>query len=310
MIWTGCPRPIRTCWARAAVRSRRSAATSVRPGWSRSSAMAASPLSGSLGSMSLTRLGAVSYLNARPLVYGLELKSSQFALRFDAPSKCASLLHEQAIDLGMIPSIEFLRGRDDYRIVPDLGITSDGPVASVALFCRTPVESVRSIAADTSSRTSNALLRILCVERFGIDPEFVPMAPDVDAMLGRCDAALIIGDPALFLDAEARQLRKIDLGQEWTSMTGLPFVWAFWAGRVSAVPADRIVALQEARNHGVADSDRIADEYCGAARSALCRAYLKDNIQYVLGDRQYEGLRLFYELARAHELVDQTRPIA
>jgi chorismate dehydratase len=260
--------------------------------------------------MSLTRLGAVAYLNARPLVYGLELKSAQFALRFDAPSKCASLLHEQAIDLGMIPSIEFLRGHDPYRIVPDLGITSDGPVASVALFCRTPVESVRTIAADTSSRTSNALLRILCVERFGIDPEFVPMAPDVDAMLGRCDAALIIGDPALFLDAEARQLRKIDLGQEWTSMTGLPFVWAFWAGRVSTVPPDRIVALQEARNHGVADSDRIADEYCGAARSALCRAYLKDNIQYVLGDRQHEGLRQFYELARAHELVEETRQIA
>src|SRR3954469_19936216 len=246
MIWTGCPRPIRTCWARAGVRSRRSAATFVRPGWSRSSVMADSPPSGSLGSMSLTRLGAVAYLNARPLVFRLELKTSDFALRFDAPSKCAALLHEHAIDLGMIPSIEFLRGHEAYRIVPDLGITSDGPVASVALFCRTPLSAVRTIAADTSSRTSNALLRILCVERFGLDPEFVPMAPDATAMLDRCDAALIIGDPALFLDPEAQEVQKVDLGAEWTAMTGLPFVWAFWAGRPGALTPERLGELREA----------------------------------------------------------------
>src|SRR6478609_8667872 len=181
--------------------------------------------------MSVIRLGAVAYLNARPLVYGLELRTSQFALRFDAPSKCAALLHENAIDVGMIPSIEFLRGHESYRIAPDLGITSDGEVVSVALFCRTPLEDVQTIAADTSSRTSNALLRILCYERFGIDPELIPMAPEPAKMLERCDAALLSGDPALFLDHAAAGLRKVDLGDEWTSMTGLPFVWAFWAGR-------------------------------------------------------------------------------
>src|SRR5215216_2041824 len=108
--------------------------------------------------MSLIRLGAVSYLNARPLVYGLELKTSLFSLRFDAPSKCASLLHENAIDAGMIPSIEYLRGHEAYQLAPGLAITSDGPVASVALFCRVPVEAVRTIAADTCSRTSTTLL--------------------------------------------------------------------------------------------------------------------------------------------------------
>ncbi len=260
--------------------------------------------------MSLTRLGAVAYLNARPLVYGLELKSSDFALRFDAPSKCAALLHEHAIDLGMIPSVEFLRGHEAYRIVPNLGITSNGPVASVALFCRTPLSAVRTIAADTSSRTSNALLRILCVERFGLDPEFVPMAPDATAMLDRCDAALIIGDPALFLDPEAQDVQKVDLGAEWTAMTGLPFVWAFWAGRPGALTPARLTMLQEARNAGIAASDRIADDYCGADRSALCRGYLKDNIRYVLGEPEQAGLRRFYELAKAHEVVEETRPVA
>ena len=260
--------------------------------------------------MSLIRLGAVAYLNARPLVYGLELKTTLFSLRFDAPSKCAALLHENAIDLGMIPSIEYLRGHEAYRIVPGLAITSAGPVASVALFCRTPLEQVRTIAADTSSRTSNALLRILCVERFGIDPELVPMAPDAEALLRRCDAALLIGDAALYLDADAAGTRKIDLGDEWNDMTGLPFVWAFWAGRPGMVAGPALDALQAARDAGVSASDRIADDYCGPARAALGRAYLRENIQYALGDRELAGLRRFYELAHAHEVVGALRPIS
>lgn len=260
--------------------------------------------------MPVIRIGAVAYLNARPLVYGLELRTSLFALRFDVPSKCASLLHENAIDVGMIPSIEYLRGHEAYRIVPELGIISDGRVASVALFCRTPLEAVRTIAADTSSRTSNALLRILCAERFGIDPVFVPMPPDPVAMLERCDAALIIGDPALYLDAAGAGVRKVDLGEEWTSMTGLPFVWAVWAGRPGALPAHAVQALIDARDAGVADADRIATEYCGPAHAALGRAYLRDNMRYQLGEREQAGLRRYYELAHAHELVEATKPIA
>jgi chorismate dehydratase len=259
--------------------------------------------------MSVTRLGAVAYLNARPLVYGLELKTTMFSLRFDAPSKCASLLHENAIDLGMIPSIEYLRGHEPYLIAPGLAITSDGPVKSVALFCRAPLEAVRTIAADTSSRTSNVLLRILCSERFGIDPELVPMPPDVSAMLQRCDAALIIGDPALYLDGNS-ELRKIDLGEEWTTMTGLPFVWAFWAGRAGTLSKDRAGALAAARDAGVAASDRIADEYCGPEHARLGRAYLRENIRYCLGEREQAGLLHFYELAMDYELVESLRPVA
>src|SRR5262245_28386240 len=162
------------------------------------------------------RLGAVDYLNARPLVYGLELASDLFALRFDVPSKCASLLHEGAIDIGMIPSIEYLRGSSAYVIVDGMGIISDGPVASVALFSIKPLDQIQSIALDTSSRTSSGLLRVLCREEFGIDPEFAPMPPDIAAMMTFCDAALLIGDPALYLDAAAHGLTKIDLGERWT----------------------------------------------------------------------------------------------
>jgi chorismate dehydratase len=256
--------------------------------------------------MTPIRLGAVDYLNARPLVYGIEKRSDLFDLRFDPPSRCAVLLHEGSIDVGMIPAIEYCRG-PEYRIVPGMAITSNRTVASVALFSKVPVARVRSIAADTSSRTSNALLRILCAERFGISPEFTPMAPDADAMLAEHDAALIIGDPALYLDPVARGVEKIDLGEAWTDMTGLPFVWAFWAGRPGIVSPEAVTALAEARDAGVAAGAEIADAYCGAERAALGRAYLRDNIQYDFGARQIEGLTHYYRLAARHGLIDEAR---
>ena len=257
--------------------------------------------------MPLIRLGAVAYLNARPLVYGLELKTDLFSLRFDVPSRCAALLHEGSIDVGMIPSIEYVRGREAYRIVPGCGITSSGDVASVALFSTKPVGQIRSIAADTSSRTSNGLLHVLCAEAFGIDPKFVPMPPRVDEMLVQCDAALLIGDPALFLDHAARGLLKIDLGAEWVKLTGLPFVWAFWAGRPGVLSPAAVEALFAAKDGGVAASDQVAAAYCVPEHTALGQAYLRENIQYTLGDHEVAGVRRYYQLAEKHGVVDAIR---
>jgi chorismate dehydratase len=257
--------------------------------------------------MSVIRLGAVDYLNARPLVFGLELKNDLFSLRFDVPSKCAALLHEGSIDIGMIPSIENLRGPSPYLIVPGMGIVSDGAVASVALFSRAPVESARTIALDTSSRTSSGLVRVLCREVFGIDPQFEPMPPAIDAMLDRCDAALLIGDPALYLDHQAAGLRKTDLGDCWARLTGLPFVWAFWAGRPGVLTQPALSALTRARDEGVAASDSIAEAYCGPGRTPLGRAYLSENIRYTLDDRAVDGLTMYYELADKHGVVDAMR---
>ena len=147
------------------------------------------------------RLGAVSYLNTKPLVYGLEADPG-FAIRFDVPAKCAELLHAGEVDLGLIPAIEYLNG--DYAIVPGVSIASDGPVATVAVFTRTPIARVRSVALDVSSRTSVALTRILCTKHWRIAPAFVPADPDLEAMLARADAALVIGDPAFDIDPAAR----------------------------------------------------------------------------------------------------------
>jgi chorismate dehydratase len=252
------------------------------------------------------RLGTVGYLNARPLVFGLD-RSPRFEVRFDLPSRCAALLHEGAIDVGLIPSIEYLRGPAGdghrYHIVPGLAIASRGPVASVALYTRRPIADVRSIAMDTSSRTSVALVRVLCARRFGIQPSIEARGPDLNGMLERCDAALLIGDNALLVDHGARgDVEKIDLGEVWTAMTGLPFVYAFWAGRSGALTSDDVRALQEARDAGVQHPDEIARDYFRDAPDALHRQaigarYLRDNISYDLGETERAGLELFYRYA-------------
>ena len=122
------------------------------------------------------RLGAVSYLNVRPLVHGLDARPDLVSIRFDVPSRCAGLLDEGAIDLGMVPSITHLNRPGD-RIVPGVCIGSDGPVASVAIFTRRPIRQVRTLALDTSSRTSAALTRVLCARRFDVAPTFLPHSP-------------------------------------------------------------------------------------------------------------------------------------
>lgn len=243
------------------------------------------------------RLGAVSYLNTRPLVYDLDRDRGRFEVRFDVPSKCAELLHADAVDLGLIPSIEY--PGHDYVIVPGVSIASDGPVASVALFSKVPVEQIRSIALDSSSRTSIALLRVLCTKRFGIQPRLVSMAPDVAGMLTGCDAALIIGDNALFLDHDAMGLEKIDLGEAWVGMTGLPFVYAFWAGRPGILAAGDVAALQQARDRGCSATATIGRQMFpdDAAKAERADKYLRENVKFGLAEPEIAGLRRFYELA-------------
>ena len=260
------------------------------------------------------RIGAVGYLNARPLVYGLD-RQPRFHLRYDVPSECARLLHAGAIDLGLIPSIEYLRG-GPYAIVPDLAIASDGPVASVAIFTTRPIADVRSIALDTSSRTSVALVRVLCARLFKIDPVLESRGPDLEDMLSRCDAALIIGDKALFQEpargaSSTRAIEKIDLGESWRQLTGLPFVYAFWAGPPQALSPGDVATLVKARDEGVERPEALAAEYLEDAPrwQPLGAEHLRDNIKYYLGEREREGLELFYRFAAEAGVVERTQPL-
>jgi chorismate dehydratase len=247
----------------------------------------------------IVRLGAVGYLNARPLVYRLD-RSPNFSLRFDVPSRCADLLHAGDIDAGLIPSIEYLRG-GPLAIVPDLAIASRGPVTSVMLYTTRPIEQVRSIAMDTSSRTSVALVRVLCAKLFQIDPVFEPLGPNLGAMLSRHDAALLIGDAALFQSTSDHEppISVIDLGEAWLRLTGLPFVYAFWAGKPGVLTPAHVKELQVTRDRGLAEAETVAREYLKDApeRQALGARYLRDNIKYHFGDDERAGLELFYRYA-------------
>jgi chorismate dehydratase len=252
------------------------------------------------------RLGAVEYLNARPLVYGLD-GSPRFDLRFDVPSRCATLLHEGQIDVGLIPSIEYMRTPGPgYAIVPGVAIVSRGPVASVAIYTSKPVEQIGSLALDTSSRTSVALARVLCAKVFGIRPAFEPQAPDLERMLRAADAALIIGDNALFLDPPA--VRKIDLGEVWTRTTGLPFVYAFWAGRPDALTPADVRTLQEAKAAGVERVSEVAAAYFAGSprRQEVGTRYLRDNIKYDFGADERAGLELFYRYAAETGVIERS----
>lgn len=259
--------------------------------------------------MSPVRLGAVSYLNTKPLVEGLEQRPDLFSLRFDVPAQCAALLHEGRVDLGLIPAIEYLRG--DYRMVPGVAIGSNGPIASVAIFSHVPVDKISTLALDISSRTSVALTRVLCAARWGIAPKLTPAEPDIRAMLARADAALIIGDPALDLNPAAHNVTKIDLGSEWHAMTGLPFVYAMWTGRAGVLSPEHVEEVNRARDRGVAALESIADRYANdhpVRRDQVLR-YLRDNLKYAFGEPEIAGLRRFHELAVQYGLAPAMREL-
>lgn len=253
----------------------------------------------------VVRLGAVSYLNVEPLLAGLDT-DTRFELVREIPSRIADALHGGTIDLGTIPSIEYANG--DYAIVKGIGIASRGAVRSVCLYHRRPVTSIRSVALDVSSRTSVALLRVLLAAKGVTAYHTVTVAPDVDAMLQRADAALVIGDTALAYRGDAEVL---DFGIAWKELTGLPFVYAFWAGRPGAVTGGQLAGLGGAAARGLVEIPAIAARYNGMAglEAKVKEAYLRDNIRFRLGDEEYAGLLEFYGRARAVGVIRQVPPL-
>jgi chorismate dehydratase len=254
------------------------------------------------------RLGAVGYLNARPLTWALDRAPDRWHIRYDVPAVCSALLRSREVDLGLVPSFDYLEG-EDYRVVPGVGIGSYGPVASVALFTRVPIEDIRRIALDSSSRTSVALVKVLCHYRFHITPEFVPHSPELGEMTRRADAALLIGDPALEADYESLGLRKLDLGAEWTDMTSLPFVYATWTGRTGAVSPSDVRLLQDAQEEGRRSLGAIASEFGGgdAMRAERAATYLRDNVKYGIGADDARGLQMFLDYAADLGLAPRKR---
>lgn len=247
------------------------------------------------------RIGAVPYLNARPLVFGLEAYPGS-EIVYDTPRRLAAMLTEGTLDVGLVPSIAY-PGLRHGSIVPGIAIASHGAVQSVLLASSRPVEKIRSLALDTSSLSSIAMAQVLCYEKFGVWPEMLDRDPGVRVADLDADASVLIGDPAMVADLSPFPY-VYDLGQEWTEFTGRPFVYALWLARAPVPDGNLVGTLLEAKARGVEHIDEIAQSE--SQRLGLtherCRDYLTRCITYDLGEEELAGLRRFYELCSKHGL--------
>jgi chorismate dehydratase len=259
--------------------------------------------------MNKLKLSIVHYVNALPLSWGFMHGDEHdvFDLDFSPPSRCADLLARGEVDIGLIPAIEYQR-IPGLRIVPGLSVASKERVKSVLLLSKVPAAQIKTLAADSSSRTSVALLKILLRSRFKIDPRFEVHAPDLGTMLKQHDAALLIGD--LALKTETRGLHCYDLAEEWRQFVGKPFVFAFWGVRGSVTLPDTDV-FQRSHEYGKAKSSEIIAEQALQLDlpKDLIRTYINEHIDYSLDEDNLEGLRLFYRLAREHRLIEWIREL-
>jgi chorismate dehydratase len=245
------------------------------------------------------RVCAVSYLNTVPLVWGM-LHGEQkgiFDLTFRVPAGCADMLAAGEADIGLLPAFELLHGC--FETAPGLGIACRGTVRSILLVTKAPPYRIRTLAADSSSRTSVELARVVLARRYGAYPAIASHAPDLGAMLRTSDAALLIGDPALHLNPAALPYRVLDLGEEWTAMTGLPMVFAVWAARPGAFTPALAEAFRLSCRFGLERMEDIvrAESEPRGFEAETVRRYLTRNIVHELGSAEEEGMRLFLRYA-------------
>jgi len=252
------------------------------------------------------KIGAVSYLNSKPLVEGMEgTPADDFEVGFDLPSRLADRLAGEELDVALIPVIEAIVN-PDYTIVSNACIACHGPVWSVKLMSRVPGSEIKTVALDEGSRTSCALTRVLLDRKFGVQPECVPLTIDQDWTTAETDAVLIIGDRAMkATDPEFPWVW--DLGETWNQWTGKPFVFAVWAARPGSDLERLKSILTRSRDLGLKNIDKISTEH--AANYGLskneCLKYLGEHLHFVLGDKEKSGMNLFFKYAAELSLIPQ-----
>jgi chorismate dehydratase len=282
------------------------------------------------------RISIVQYLNTAPLVWGFTHGplAGKYELSFTVPSQCAEALREAEADIAIIPAIEYQR-IPGLVMLPGMAIASKTQVRSLLLVAKKPIQEVRSIALDSSSRSTQALTRILCADSWRIAPTFFEAAPNLDAMLHDADAALLIGDPALrlaillegkmgrdehgarFCDAAAAGLNAsgkmhvYDMVEEWQRNTGLPAVLAVWAAREDLVSDEVLRDFAASRDFGLAQIPDISEVAAFELKlpAAAMAAYLLQNIDYSLDADNQRGLEKFFSRAAALGLIAENREI-
>jgi chorismate dehydratase len=272
------------------------------------------------------RIAAIGFLNPAPLMWDFEhppldsALASRYQIARMSPSECAARLATGTADIGLIP-IAALATTPGLRILPGCTIASKGCVRSLLLVRRAhqPLNALRSVAADTASRTTVAYTRILFHKWGNPAVPFLPMAADLDSMLEKADAAIVIGDPALFaleersnrFERTGEELVYHDLAHEWRSLTGLPFVSAIWGTSYSG-PLDECIAndLIQSRIHGQQNIEPLAAEWSRRLpiSESTIRAYLTTNIHYILDEECIEGMKGFFRMAAEANVLPNYTP--
>lgn len=258
------------------------------------------------------RLAASSYSNTAPLIWSFLHGTASKGVELitdTAPARCADMLADGTVDAALVPVIEYQRLKD-VLVVPGVCVAAKSQVRSVVLATRCgSLREVRSVALDTSSRTSAALIKIIFREFVGTEPEWISHAPDLTAMLEVADAALLIGDPAMTFARNG--LHVHDLAGLWREHTGFGFVFAMWMVRATAAARLASVDFTAVRDEGVAHLDEIATAYAretGLPTDEIAH-YLSTNISFKLDDDLLAGLNRYYELAAKHDLIPDVRPL-
>lgn len=268
------------------------------------------------------RLAAIEFLNAAPLMWGLDQEPG-IETFFTVPSACAAALREGTADMGVIPVIELAR-IPGLAGIPGIGVTARRQVRSILLISKVPPPQIRSLRLDLSSRTSAALVQILLLEHWGARFTTASATPAWRDMLREADAALIIGDPALRLrvsgEPEREGLKVYDLATVWHQWTGLPFVFALWGIRRAAVDAlEReqpqkdaawlVRRLLQAKQEGVAHREDMVRLWAPRLHLAEdeVRRYLEHDVEYDLLPEHHRAIQLYFDLATRHGLLETPR---
>ncbi|HEX2327606.1 MAG TPA: menaquinone biosynthesis protein [Candidatus Angelobacter sp.] len=269
--------------------------------------------------MSPLRISAISFLNTAPLMWDFEQGDSatrlreHFSVSYTVPALCAEQLKAGEADIGIIPAATYTT-IPDLVILPDVAIASKNEVRSILLVSKVPVDKIRSVATDDSSRTSAALVEIFLRKFVGVTPAFVRQKPVLEEMLKWHDAGLLIGDPALLARTEG--LYVYDLAEQWRNWTGRPFVFAFWAVRRAALSGaapdlDLAQVFRESRDHGLQHVSDIVAAWAPklSLPAPVVRDYLTTNIDYTLDEENLQGLQLFYRYAAELQVLPPAPPL-
>ncbi len=241
------------------------------------------------------RIGSVSYLNAKPLIHGLD-EADDLLLTLDVPSRLLDGLRQRLFDVALLPVIDYQR-HPNLRILTAGGIGSDGPTLTVRIFSKVPVERIATLAVDADSHTSVALANIILAESLNLHPKFTDLQTDAEARL-------LIGDKVV-CDEPAGFAHQIDLGQAWKDLTGLPFVFAAWTAHKGADLGDLPQSLESAKRLGLQNGEQSVDRHAipRGWPAALARQYLTQNLIYDIGPRQLDAIQKFHNLAAKHGII-------